>query len=65
MTITVVNTDLRGTMCVIESKRVFTNIADARDHIKNSRRRKSGEEYFYAWDENGKFVQEVFPTYKN
>jgi hypothetical protein len=60
MTITIANTNLYGTFSVLETKRVFTNVADARNYVKTAPRRKSGEEYFNAYDENGNFVQGVF-----
>jgi len=60
MTITVANTNLYGTFSVIETKRVFTKVEDARKYIKTAPRRRSGEEYFHAYDENGNFVQTAF-----
>jgi hypothetical protein len=60
MTITVANTDLHGRFSVLETKRVFTDIESAKIYIKTAPIRKSGEEYFNAYDENGEFVQEVF-----
>lgn len=60
MTITVANTNLYGTFSVLETKRVFHSIKDARDYVKTAPRRKSGEEYFHAYDENGNFIQGVF-----
>jgi len=60
MKITVANTNLYGTFSVIESKRVFNSIEEARQYVKTAPRRRSGEEYFFAYDENFNFIQAVF-----